>query len=49
MNVVEAMLDDSRQIERVRRRGFFARLKGWLGLGRGSNDRSVEGVTAENR
>ena len=49
MNVVEAMLDDSRQIERVRRPGFFTRLKGWLGLARGSNVRSVEGVTAENR
>jgi hypothetical protein len=33
MNLVEATLDDSRQIERVRRPGFFARLKGWLGLG----------------
>jgi hypothetical protein len=36
MNVVEATLDDSRQIERVRRPGFFTRLKGWLGLGRGA-------------
>ena len=49
MSVVEAMLDDSRQIERVRRPGFFTRLKGWLGLGRGSDIRSAESVRAENR
>jgi hypothetical protein len=34
MKVVEATLDDNRQIERVRRPGFFTRLKGWFGLGR---------------
>jgi len=33
MKVVEATLDHNRQIERVRRPGFFARLKGWFGLG----------------
>jgi hypothetical protein len=36
MDAVETMLDDSRQIERLRRPGFFTRLKGWLGLGRGA-------------
>jgi len=36
MDAVEQMLDDSRQIERLRRPGFFTRLKGWLGLGRGA-------------
>jgi Patatin-like phospholipase len=34
MKIVEATLDDSQQIERVRRPGFFTRLKGWFGLGR---------------
>ena len=34
MMLVEATLDDSRQIERLRRPGFFTRLKGWFGLGR---------------
>ena len=35
MDAVEEKLEDSHQIERTRRPGFFTRLKAWLGLGRG--------------
>ena len=35
MDAVEEKLDDSLQIERTQRPGFFTRLKAWLGLGRG--------------